>query len=447
MSPAASIGGLGSGLDTASIIEQFMQLEAASQNRLKSRLSAEKSVLSTLQSLNTKVASLATRAGDLLKPTAFNAVTATSSEAKVAVSATTSASPASFSIRVDQTAVSHRLELATATAMTGAVPTTVRLDRGDDGTTDVQLTTDGTFGGLVAAINDPANATGLRATAVKVGTDTSGADQFRLVVESAATGAAGKFSLSAGDGSTLLGGATVRQGRDAQVTIGDTIVATSSTNTFAELVPGVTVTLAAGTATGTTSQVALARDPGATTAAVKGLVDALNSVIADIDTQTKSSSTGRGLLAGDAGVRTVRQDLLASVFPGDGTSLADLGIQTDRYGKVVLDEAAFKKAYDANPAAVQARLVAPGTGFVARVKTAADAASNTTTGTLTAGITGSNASITRLNDGIAAWDLRLELRRTALTRQFTSLETALNQMSSQSSWLSGQLASLPTSGS
>lgn len=444
MSPSASISGLGSGLDTASIVEQFMQLEAASQNRLKSRLSTEKSVLSTLQSLNTKLAALATRAGDLLKPAAFNAVTATSSEAKVAVSATTSASPASFSIRVDQTAVSHRLELATAVGTTtpGTVPTTVRLDR-LDGTTPVDLTSDGTLGGLVAAINDPANATGLRATAVRVGTD-----QFRLVVESAATGAAGDFTLtSAADGSALLGGAAVRQGRDAQVTVGDTIVATSSSNTFAELVPGVTITLAAGVANGTTSQVSLARDPAATTTAVKGLVDALNAVIADIDTQTKSSSTGRGILAGDAGVRTVRQDLLSSVFPGDGTSLADLGIQTDRYGKVVLDEAAFKKAYDANPAAVQSRLTAPGTGFVARVKTAAESASNTTTGTLTAGITGSNASITRLNDGIAAWDLRLELRRTALTRQFTSLETALNQMNSQSSWLSGQLASLPTSGS
>lgn len=441
MSGTASIGGLGSGLDTASLIDQFMQLEAVSQNRLKARLSSEKSVLSTLQSLNTKLAALATRAGDLLKPAAFNAVTATSSEAKVAVSATTAAQPASFSIRVDQTAASHRIEHATAVGMAtaGTVPTSVRLDR-LDGTTPVDLTTDGTLGGLVTAINDPANATGLRATAVRVGTD-----QFRLVVESAATGAAGDFTLTAtADGSALLGGGVVRHGRDAQVTVGDTIVATSSTNTFAELVPGVTVTLAAGTADGTTSQVSLARDPAATTAAVKGLVDALNSAISDIDTQTKSSSTGRGILAGDAGVRTVRQDLLASVFPGDGTSLADLGIQTDRYGKVVLDEAAFKKAYAADPAAVQARLVAPGTGFVDRVKTAADAASNSTTGTLTAGITGSNASITRLNDGIEAWDLRLELRRTALTRQFTALETALNKMSSQSSWLSGQLSSLTT---
>lgn len=444
MAASASISGLGSGLDTASIIEQFMQIEAAPQTRLKSRLTTEKSVLTTLQSLNTKVAALATRASDLLKPGAFNVVTASSSEAKVAVSATTSAAPGSFSVRVDQTAVSHRLELATATGTgtAGTVPTSVRLDR-LDGTAPVDLATDGTLGGLVKAINDPANATGLRATAVRVGTD-----QYRLVVESSATGAEGDFTLTdATDGSALLGGATVRQGRDAQVTVGDSIVATSASNTFADLVPGVTVTLAADAATGTTSQVQLARDPAATSTALKGLVDAVNSVLADIDTQTKSSSTGRGPLAGDPGVRSVREDLLSSVFPGDGTSMADLGIQTDRYGKLVFDEAAFKKAYGADPVAVQTRLTATSTGFVDRVRAAADAASDRVDGTLTTAITGRNATIDRLDDNVEAWDLRLELRRTALTRQFTALETALNQMSSQSSWLSGQLSSLTTSGS
>lgn len=441
MAGSASISGLSSGLDTASIIEQFMQLEAAPQTRLKSRLTSEKSVLTTLQSLNTKVAALATSAAALLKPAAWNAVTATSSEAKVAVSAATTAGPGSFSLRVDQTALSHRLEMATAVGAStaGTVPTTVRLDR-LDGTPAVDLATDGTLNGLVKAINDPANATGLRATAVKVGTD-----QYRLVVEAATTGAAGDFTLTDAVGSTdLLGGATVRTGRDAQVTVGDSIVATSSSNTFADLVPGVTVTLADGTAGGTTSQVVLARDPAATTSAVKALVDAVNSALADIDSASRTGSGTRGPLAGDTGVRSVRDQLLDSVFPGDGTTLADLGIQTDRSGRLVLDELALRKAYDTDPAALQARLTTPGTGFVDRVRAAAVTASDRVTGTLTTAITGRTATIDRLDDNVEAWDLRLELRRTALTRQFTSLETALNQMSSQSSWLAGQLSSLST---
>jgi flagellar hook-associated protein 2 len=440
---SASISGLGSGLDTASIVDQFMQLEAAPQSRLKSRVASEKSVVSLLQALNTKVAALATRAADLIKPGGLTAVTATSSDTKVAVTATSAAGPGGFSVRVDQTAASHRLELADAAGLTtsGAVPTALRLDR-LDGSAPVDITSDGTLTGLVNPNNDPASATGLRATAVKVGTD-----QYRLVVESATTGAAGDFTLTAADGSDLLGGATVRAGRDAQVMIGDTIVATSATNTFADLVPGVSITLAADATAGTTSQVAMTRDPATASGALKGLVDAVNAVLSDIDTQTRSGGGGKGPLAGDGALRDVRDRLLSTVFPADGSSLADLGLQTDRYGKLALDEATFKKAYAADPAAVQARLTAPDTGFVSRVGQVAKAASDRVDGTLTTAITGRNDAISRLDDGIEAWDLRLELRRTALTRQFTALETALNQMNSQSSWLAGQLSSLTTSGS
>lgn len=49
---------------------------------------------------------------------------------------------------------------------------------------------------------------------------------------------------------------------------------------------------------------------------------------------------------------------------------------------------------------------------------------------------------TALDDQISQWDVRLALRQTELQRQFSSLETALSQMKSQSSWLAGQLSGL-----
>ena len=120
---------------------------------------------------------------DLAKPAAFNAVTATSSDTKVAVTATgVGGARRRFSVRVDQTAASHRLELA------DAVGADHRRRRADDGAAGPPRRhrpgrphhATARSPGLVDAINDPANATGLRATAVKVGTD-----QYRLVVESA----------------------------------------------------------------------------------------------------------------------------------------------------------------------------------------------------------------------------------------------------------------------
>ncbi len=295
----------------------------------------------------------------------------------------------------------------------------------------------------MTAINDPANATGLRATAVRVGEGS-----YRLLVESTATGAASDFTLTdAVDGTPLLGGATARAGRDAQITLGDTITITSASNTFDEVVPGVSLILGAG-ATGT-AEIGVARDPSSATAAVKTLVDLVNTVLTEIDGLTKSDPTARtkGLLAGDTGVAALRSQLLSSVFPTDGTSLATLGIQTDRSGKLVLDSAKLSEALKADPAAVQAGLGAAETGFAARLEAAATQASDKTSGTLTTAITGRTTTITRLTNDIDSWDQRLEMRRTALTRQFTALETALSRMNSQSSWLAGQISSLPTGSS
>ncbi|QBR92364.1 flagellar filament capping protein FliD [Nocardioides euryhalodurans] len=444
MSGAASISGLASGLDTATIIDQLMQLEAVPQARLRSRVSSEQLVVNALQTLNAKVASLTTKAADLAKASAWSPVTATSSNTGVSIATSSAAGPVSFSVRVDRTSASHRLELTDAAALdeAGSVPSTVRLDR-LDGTTSLDLTTDGTLQGLVDAINAPANATGLHATTVKVGEGS-----YRLLVESTSTGAASDFTLAdAGDGSPVLGGATVRAGRDAQITLGDSIVVTSASNTFTDVVTGVSLTLAAD-ATGT-SEIAVRRDTNALTSQVQGMVDAVNNVLADIDSLTGYNATTKasGLLAGDTNARSLRSALLETVFPADGSSLAGLGVQTDRTGKLVFDATTFKEAYAADPAGAQARFTTTEEGFASRLHAVAKGASDKIDGTLTTAVTGRNDAIRRLNDSIDAWDQRLELRRSSLTRQFTALETALSQMSSQSSWLAGQINSLPSTGS
>jgi flagellar hook-associated protein 2 len=121
----------------------------------------------------------------------------------------------------------------------------------------------------------------------------------------------------------------------------------------------------------------------------------------------------------------------------------------------VFDEAAFDQAYAADPAATAAAFtIAPTTGpttaengWAARVAAVAKAASDSDDGTITTAINGRNTTIDRLQDSIDDWDLRLDLRRTTLSRQFTALETALSTLKSQGDWLAGQLASLSSGSS
>lgn len=436
---AGSISGLASGLDTATIINQLMQLEATPRTRLQSRVGTQERQVTALQTLNAKLASLATKAEAAADPATWGRWTTTSTSDRVTATASMGATPGSFTVTVQQTALSHQLGFATTAAPTDVVltgSTQVRLDR-LDGTAATLETGDGTLQGLADALNDPANATGLRASLVAAADGTR-----QLLVESTTTGSASDFALTNTDGTVILGGATVRAGRDARLDLGAGVVATSTTNTFTDLMPGVSLTFAAGTTTGTVADVTVARDQAAATTLAKELVADLNAVLGEMQTLTAygSGGTGKGLLAGDATIRSLQGQLQSTIF-GDATSLATLGIELDRFGTFTFDEATFTEAYAADAEGVSTTL---SSGFATRVQDVAARASDSRDGLLTVAVTGRRSGIERLNDSIESWDVRLELRRTALTRQFTALETALSQMNSQSTWLAGQISSLPT---
>ena len=83
---AFSFSGLSSGIDTTSLISQLMTLAAQPQTALKTQLSTEQNVISTYQSINTKLTAFQA-AADAVK----NAGTWAS--AKAALDATVRSSP------------------------------------------------------------------------------------------------------------------------------------------------------------------------------------------------------------------------------------------------------------------------------------------------------------------------------------------------------------------
>ena len=450
---SASISGLASGLDTATIISQLMQLERIPQSRLKTQITTHQSAMTKLQELNTKLAALATKAADLAKNAGWAPIAATSSYDKVSITTTTGAAPGSLSFSVVGTAQAHTLSSVNSAALTDVVVTSgtgnVKLDM-LDGTVYTINTGDRTLQGLVDGINN-ANV-GVRAAAIKLDDGS-----YRLRMESTTTGAASNFALTQNNvNQKVMGGSTVvTAGADAQIKIGaDTI--SSATNTFTNILPGVNITLGIDAVAGSNVTVNMATDAKKMTETAKGLVDALNAILADIDAATATGTgagTGTpvkaGVLAGDSRLRGLRDQLVNTLYSAAGEGLSTVGIQLDRTGKFVFDEAKFNSAYAADPVGTSSKFVAAttNTGFADRVAIVAKQASRATTGTISAAITGRKSMIDQLEDGVAAWDKRLELRELTLTRQFTAMETALSRMNSQSNWLAGQISSLPTSSS
>jgi len=74
-------------------------------------------------------------------------------------------------------------------------------------------------------------------------------------------------------------------------------------------------------------------------------------------------------------------------------------------------------------------------------------ASDPTTGSITTRISNEQDSIRDYTKQIADFEDRMTLRQQTLQTQYAALETMLGKLQSQSQWLTGQLASLPSTSS
>ena len=272
----------------------------------------------------------------------------------------------------------------------------------------------------------------------------------RLQLSSKTTGADGAFDVTGGAFGVL------DEAADAKVTVGGTgpysFSATSSSNTFSDLVPGVTLTVSATTTDPVTVEVA--SDPAAVADAVQTLVTAANAVLTSINGYTDTKTGSNAVLKGDSTLRGLAGKVLDAVSSAVGgtKSASQAGIQLTRFGTVTFDKAAFTTALAADPTLTQS-IVNGSTGTPAvpgvaqRLLGVVKEATDSVTGSLVVRAKTQDSAATALQDRIDEWDRRLELRRTALTKQFTAMETALGTLQNQSSWLSSQLGSLSKSSS
>jgi flagellar hook-associated protein 2 len=441
--------GLISGMDTANLISQLMQVEANPQTLLKNKLVATNSDGNGYRAVNLRFDSLNSAATALAADSAWSATKATSTNSTVTASAGSSALAGSLTFTVGALAATHAVRSdtvftapagktaadtdfgATSIGITvGSTTTTIALDTDASGTATLTEAAD--------AINKKTEL-GLTATVVQVADG-----QYRMQLTTKTSGTPGVFSVSAGPAFSDL-----TTGTNAKLTIGsgpNAYEITSTSNTFSGLLPDTTLTVSK---VGETATVSVARDPDATAAKVQALVDAANSALQVIsDYSSKDSTTAT--LQGDSTLRTLSGKILDIVSSGvGGKSASTVGIALTKDGKLTFDKAAFSTALAANPTATRDLLMATSpsgepVGLAAQVQQLAKSASDATTGSLTLMAKGSDTTAKDLTERIADWDIRLALRKESLTRQFTAMETALGTLQNQSTWLAGQISSLPS---
>ena len=464
-SSGSTIDGLISGLNTTDLITKLMSVEAQPQANLKTKVTTEQTAIAAYQSVNAAVATMQTAAQALTSTTAWSAVTATSSSPAVSATASLGASAGTSSFDVTQLA---KAQVSTFTVSDASMAVVdgggLSITVGPAGTATPVTVTTNTVQGVADAINGTSGL-GVRATVV---TTSDGNSVLQLSARK--SGTANSFTVTglvaAGTTGVVTPLTDVVSSADAKIVFGGTdsngvvnpggYTASSSTNTFSGVIAGVTFT---ATSLATDVSISVTSDAQGISDKVKAMVDAANAVVDEISKQSAYDTTTKaGMpLTGDFTVRQLGDNILSAA--GTGTSgygsYAQLGVQLDQTGHLTFDSAAFLTAYAADPDTVKSVISrsadstttpAVTAGLASALAAVGKSATDFVSGNLTTAIQGGNAMITDLNTQISSWDIRLASRQAALQLQYSNLELALGKLKDQSTWLSGQVASLPTGG-
>ena len=458
MSLNLGIDGLASGLQTTDLINQLMAVEAAPQTLLKSKQSTAQNVGTALQGINARLLSLAESAKSAAVADKWNTFDATSSASSVTATTSSASKAGSISFSVDAVA-SRQVSLTTAVAdgseLTATNPPTLTVKKAD-GTLVTFTAASNSLSDMADAING--SDAGISATAVRV---TGGATPtYRLQFTAGSTGTDGAFEVYVGDEAAVnaataprLDTGMVTTATNSQITLwkGTSYEQqfSQSSNTFTGLMTGVDVTVSKATDPGESVTVAVAPSATKVNALASGFIGSLTTVLQDIDSRTATTvkvkadgTTGvtGGILTGDGSISRLRNQLIeAASYPVNGISPSTVGVVLGKDGSVTFDAATFAKAVEDDPEGTAQFIQA----LAQRVQDVADNASDPYDGTLTQRIKSNESSVKDMATQIENWDRRLDVRRSGLQATYSALEVALSNLNSQSSWLSGQLASLP----
>lgn len=402
----AGITGIGSGMKINEMVGAIVAAEQAPKAaQLKKLESKSTTQLTSLGQLKGAISNFQSTLSLLNSPSSFLARSVSSSDGKIlSATATQSAVAGSYKVEVERLASGSKIALA---AIPGNADSKLATGSLSIKVGDTQLaievdSTNNTLSGIRDAINKSGSAVGLSATVI---TDDKGA---RLVLSSSKMGDGNDIIVAVEQSGTEAGavqltqlaysgppsepvapiapnvahyesdqdpeytaaleeydqqrsayeadvlafgmaGKTLASAQSAKFSI-DGLPVTRATNSISNVVSGLSFDLkAVGT-----SNLTVTRDEAGVEANVKKFVDAYNTLIGFINTETKvtpvndTSAPVTGALVGDSSVRslvnTIRSELVSPQGEGSIRALADMGITTKKDGTLELNSDKVKKA-------------------------------------------------------------------------------------------------------
>ena len=449
---AISSAGIGSGLDVAKIVEQMVAAEKVPLKKLEYKAEGIQTQISTYGEIKSLTSKLGDIVSKLTRDSAWNGVSISSSNPTLSGTMTGIAATGTYNIQVTQ------LAQAQTTALGGidgaALPKdqpmgagTIKLTMGTE-SKDIDITPSDTLTKIATKINEAGM--GIQASIV---TNVDG--QERLMLRSKETGTDKAFTVDLSSAPTALRQTPTQDAQNAKVKLNGMDVESSS-NTFANTIPGMSFTVSEVTSTAATLNVKA--DTEAMKKNIQEFVDTYNELNDLLTKSTKSVRTadgkldpsvqkeGVGTLQGDSATVSLQNSLRMltqgiSGSTGGLTRLAEIGIQMQEGGKLSTDTTKLDKALTNLEGlkglfANKADALGQGGGIAVNFKNftdkllSFDGTLNTKTDSLERTLKSNSAEQTKVNTRADTLEKRLYAQYSALDTKMASLN-ALNAYVSQ----------------
>jgi flagellar hook-associated protein 2 len=294
----------------------------------------------------------------------------------------------------------------------------------------IELDDDDTLTDLKTKINDLD--AGLQASIFSDGSS----KPYRLSLTSETSGRAGRFVMTTTGLDLTLTENVAAQ--DAVLAMGSksalSMLMTSSTGTFTDVVEGMTLKVKSAS----TSPITVTVSSSTTNlvANINTFVTNYNTFVESLDKYTAfNSETNTGsILSGDSAALRLDSDLprlISGLFLSSSDkirSLAELGVTLGDDGTLSFDQDTLQEAFDSDPAGVEAFFTDEETGFSARFNTLIEQLAGEKDSLLSLRLESIDEKVTRNKAKIEWYNDRLDAQSDAMYLKFYRMETALAEL-------------------
>jgi flagellar hook-associated protein 2 len=450
-------GGLMSGLDTNTIIEQLVALEKVPITKLQTKqatLTQQKSLISQIESIMSTLDTSLSAINTNDKLLSYQCTS--SNTAALTATATGNVVQGNHTVKVVQLANAEQdRSTAFASAATPVKAGTLTITVQGEDPVNVTIGEGATLADVAYAINT-SNAK-VSAAVIDTGTDqylTLYADDLGYDIGSTPSDAVKLQETYTGTTGQELGFSEIVTAQNAKVEF-DGLTVERRDNTITNIIPGLTLNLLSDDGQPTTT-VKIAADEDGMLTKINGFVSAYNNLITLLNTQFKAPDTSSSLSGGtqdsdpsqDAGVlfgdstlrglmmqvKSVISDTIDGVV-GQFSSLGLVGITTGDDGTLSVDSTKFSSAVSKDFECIANLFTTDTNGICDKLSSTMKGYTDVTEGMFKYKIDSINQSYDQLSEQISRMEDRVNAYQDQLIQEFTTMETTISNLKSQQSYI------------